>query len=242
MMELDDAFATRIPMVGAKAPPGGGVDPSMVGDVVVLPPMNEVPAATGLYLPATKYPASVPTTADSNTVFAGASTQAVYSPAAAKYVIEGSAEHRALMGGAVSTPSASPPPSFVTVMPASASVAAPAAAIARQVQSGGGSVYRGGPGYLERMGLERREVVKLLTLALMITLGLSMHWVLSYYCEAWVGGSDFTERQEFFARVVYPLGVLFVLWNIKALMSHDHHDAAGAGRRTGGAAPMSARG
>lgn len=72
------------------------------------------------------------------------------------------------------------------------------------------------PGYFERMGLRRREVVKLLVLAVMVTLGISLHWVGSHYIAEWIESSDFDAKQRLAIRVSYPAIIIFVIWNLKA--------------------------
>jgi hypothetical protein len=71
-------------------------------------------------------------------------------------------------------------------------------------------------GYLDRMGLRRKDVTKLVLLSLMVTFGISLHWFVSQYVGEWIEASDFDDRQLFFVRLMYPALVLFVLWNVKA--------------------------
>ena len=72
------------------------------------------------------------------------------------------------------------------------------------------------PGYFERMGLRRRDLMKLVVLAVMVTLGVSLHWVGSHYVCEWIESSDFDPRQRLAIRLAYPAGVAFLLWNLKA--------------------------
>lgn len=72
------------------------------------------------------------------------------------------------------------------------------------------------PGYFERMGMRRKDMVKLLVLAMMVALGISMHWVASHYVTEWMESSDFDAKQRLAIRLAYPAAIGFVLWNIKA--------------------------
>lgn len=72
------------------------------------------------------------------------------------------------------------------------------------------------PGYFEKMGLRRRDVMKMVVLAVMVTLGISLHWVGSHYITEWIESSDFDAKQRLAIRVAYPAIVVFVLWNLKA--------------------------
>jgi hypothetical protein len=91
-----------------------------------------------------------------------------------------------------------------------------AAAAAQAAQAAQAAAYKE-PGYFELLAARRKDVVKLTVLALMITLGIGIHSVLSHYTKVWIEAGQFSARQEFFARLIYPIGVLFTLWNIKAL-------------------------
>jgi hypothetical protein len=73
------------------------------------------------------------------------------------------------------------------------------------------------PSYFDLLAARRKDVLKLAVLALMVTLGIGIHSLLSHYTKLWIDSGQFSARQEFVARLVYPLGVLFALWNLKAL-------------------------
>eukprot|EP00873_Tetraselmis_striata_P033777 jgi/Tetstr1/454041/TSEL_040960.t1 len=74
----------------------------------------------------------------------------------------------------------------------------------------------GEPGYFERLGMRRRDVMKLVVCAVMITLGLSLHWVGNHYVTEWIESSDFDGKQRLAIRLAYPAAVVFVMWNLKA--------------------------
>lgn len=74
----------------------------------------------------------------------------------------------------------------------------------------------GEPGYLERMGARRKDLVKLFILSLMIALGISVHWLGSHYVAEFIDSSDFTARQRLAIRIAYPAAIAFVIWNLKA--------------------------
>jgi hypothetical protein len=73
------------------------------------------------------------------------------------------------------------------------------------------------PGYIELMGSRKKDVMKLFILALMVTLGISIHWLGSHYIAEFIETSDFTPRQRLAIRISYPAAIVFVLWNLKAL-------------------------
>jgi hypothetical protein len=71
-------------------------------------------------------------------------------------------------------------------------------------------------GYFERMGLRRRDLMKMVILSVMVTLGISLHWFGSHYVSEWIESSDFNAKQRFAIRAAYPALVFFLLWNLKA--------------------------
>ncbi|AUF82133.1 hypothetical protein TetV_041 [Tetraselmis virus 1] len=72
------------------------------------------------------------------------------------------------------------------------------------------------PGYLERLGLRTRDVIRLIILALMVALGISIHWIGSHYITEWLDSSDFNAKQRLAIRLLYPVIIVLVMWNIKA--------------------------
>lgn len=74
-------------------------------------------------------------------------------------------------------------------------------------------------GFFDRLGAKRRELVKLLVLALMVTLGIAVHRFFAHYLDEWIGGSEFSDRQEIAIRAMYPVTIAFALWVIKAYQS-----------------------
>lgn len=72
------------------------------------------------------------------------------------------------------------------------------------------------PGYFERMGLRRRDVMKLVVLSVMVALGISIHWVGSHYITEWIESSDFDAKQRLAIRISYPAIIVFAIWNLKA--------------------------
>ena len=90
-------------------------------------------------------------------------------------------------------------------------------------QNGGGSAGRStapsaasSPSFFDQLWSKRREVVKMVTISMIILLAISSHTVLDHYMKDWIQGSDFTANQELMARASYPLAVLATLWFVKA--------------------------
>lgn len=71
--------------------------------------------------------------------------------------------------------------------------------------------------FWERMGNKKVEVIKLVVLALVVLLGISMDRVTSHYLANYIGKSFLTDTQEFLVRLSYPITIILALWVIKAM-------------------------
>ncbi len=168
--DINDAFSVRINPLGANSvgsTPMGQIPqpPAMNSNsdsVVILPPMMNTPATSGVY-PDTMY-------GDTSKAQKASAQHSNYAPTAFPFVDAGSLQ---------------PPPLSE-------------------------------PGYFEKMGSRKKDVLKLVILALMVTLGISLHWLGSHYVAEFIETSDFSPNQRLAVRVGYPLAIVFVLWNLKA--------------------------
>ena len=68
----------------------------------------------------------------------------------------------------------------------------------------------------DRIALKKWEVFKFFVMSLIIVLGLSIDSVLSHYMSSYIGKSFLTENQEMFVRLSYPVGVILLIWMLKA--------------------------
>ena len=71
-------------------------------------------------------------------------------------------------------------------------------------------------GYFDMLGSKKRDMLKLVIMAMMILLALSLHSLVSFWLKEYLATNDFSFRQEIGIRLLYPLLVLFILWNLKA--------------------------
>jgi hypothetical protein len=71
--------------------------------------------------------------------------------------------------------------------------------------------------FWERMGQKRPEVGKLVMLAMVVLLAVSIDRFVTHYVSAYVAKAFLTETQEFLIRISYPLAVILLLWIIKAM-------------------------
>lgn len=72
-----------------------------------------------------------------------------------------------------------------------------------------------GNGYLDKLLAKKRDVMKLLAIAFIVVLGLSIHSVANYYVKKYFEENIVTGGKELVLRLLYPALVLLLLWHIK---------------------------
>jgi hypothetical protein len=77
-------------------------------------------------------------------------------------------------------------------------------------------IYRE-PGFFDKLGNVKMEVLKLFVFALIILLAISMDRTVSYYLKLYLDENMFSWNQEFMMRFSYPIFILIIIWIIKAL-------------------------
>jgi hypothetical protein len=70
--------------------------------------------------------------------------------------------------------------------------------------------------FWDRLANKKWEVFKLFIMALIIMLGLSLHGVVNYYLDKYIGSSFLTEMQEVAIRLSYPVAIILFIWIVKA--------------------------
>jgi hypothetical protein len=71
-------------------------------------------------------------------------------------------------------------------------------------------------GYLTTLWSKRRDVLKLILMALVVILALSCHKVAWHYLCEYLEGASLSRGQEIALTVAYPVVVLAVMWHLKA--------------------------
>jgi len=75
--------------------------------------------------------------------------------------------------------------------------------------------YPSQPSFFDTMWSKRKDIMKLVTLSLIILLGISLHTTIDHFFKKWLLESDLSERNEMLARMAYPLSVLLLIWIMK---------------------------
>ena len=73
-------------------------------------------------------------------------------------------------------------------------------------------------GYIDRLFSKKKDMLKVLQLALVIVLAMSIHFIIDHYLRNYIKNNDFTFERELLLRLLYPFALLFVLWHMKAFI------------------------
>ncbi len=110
-------------------------------------------------------------------------------------------------------PPAASPPAAPMLRPLPAQQQPPQQAYAHHPQ------YAPRPSYWEQLRATRRDMSKLLVLALAVAVGLAVHHACKQYIKYALATRDMTLSHETAVHACYPVVLLFLLWNVKALLS-----------------------
>ena len=75
--------------------------------------------------------------------------------------------------------------------------------------------------YMNKIITKKRDMLKLLVLAMMIIIAISIHSCVEYWLKDLVAAFELSYRQELGLRVFYPVIVIFIAWHCKTLMIKD---------------------
>lgn len=73
--------------------------------------------------------------------------------------------------------------------------------------------------YFDAMVNKRKDVLKMVSFAAIILLAISVHNVVDFGLKEFILSNEFSFKQEVGIRLVYPLAVVFLLWNLKACLA-----------------------
>jgi hypothetical protein len=73
------------------------------------------------------------------------------------------------------------------------------------------------PGYFESMFMKKREVLKTLVMAMIVLLAISLHSLIMFWLQDYFTTNKTSFKSELGLRFLYPLSIIFLIWNIKAI-------------------------
>jgi hypothetical protein len=73
-------------------------------------------------------------------------------------------------------------------------------------------------GYFEKLMSRRKDLLKFMLFSLILLLAFSIHIHVKHYYKAFFQNHVLTPAKEFGVRLVYPVVVLFILWNLRVFV------------------------
>lgn len=73
-------------------------------------------------------------------------------------------------------------------------------------------------GYLDKLFAKKKEVLRIIYFALIIVLAMSLHFVFDHYIKYYLKNNDISFEREMIIRFLYPISLLFILWNMKVFL------------------------
>ena len=101
-------------------------------------------------------------------------------------------------------------------VPPDAQYAPPPAMYAQQSPKPPASLAPPNDGFWDRVANKKWEVFKLFVMSLIVLLAISLDSVACHYLTKYISGSFLTDTQELLVRLSYPVGVLLLIWLLKA--------------------------
>jgi hypothetical protein len=72
--------------------------------------------------------------------------------------------------------------------------------------------------YLDKLFAKKKDLLKIIQFSLIIVLAMSIHFIIDYYLKFYLKNNDFTFERELIIRLVYPVSIIFILWNLKTFL------------------------
>jgi hypothetical protein len=72
--------------------------------------------------------------------------------------------------------------------------------------------------YIDKMYSKRKELWKALQISLIIILAMSIHFIIDHYLKLYINNTELSFERELFIRLLYPIAIIFILWNLKTFI------------------------
>lgn len=72
-------------------------------------------------------------------------------------------------------------------------------------------------GYMDNLLSKKKDIMKLVIMAMMILLALSIHSLVTFWMTDYIKSTDLSFKQELGFRLMYPVLAFALLWNLKAM-------------------------
>ena len=75
-----------------------------------------------------------------------------------------------------------------------------------------------GTSYLDKLATKKKELARMLQYALIIALGLSIHFLIDEYIKYYITNNDVSIERQVIIKLLYPISLVFIIWNLKAFV------------------------
>lgn len=72
--------------------------------------------------------------------------------------------------------------------------------------------------YFDKLFSKKKELWKALQVTFIILLAISIHFVIDHYLKVYINNTDLSFERELFIRLLYPIAIIFILWNLKTFV------------------------
>ena len=72
--------------------------------------------------------------------------------------------------------------------------------------------------YLDKLFAKKKDVLKIIQFSLIIVLAMSIHFIIDHYLKYYIKNNDLTFERELIIRLIYPLSIIFMIWNFKTFL------------------------
>lgn len=72
--------------------------------------------------------------------------------------------------------------------------------------------------YLDKLFAKKKDVLKIVQFSLIIVLAMSIHFIIDHYLKYYIKNNDLTFERELIIRLIYPLSIIFIIWNFKTFL------------------------
>lgn len=72
--------------------------------------------------------------------------------------------------------------------------------------------------YLDKLFAKKKDVLKIIQFSLIIVLAMSIHFIIDHYLKYYIKNNDLTFERELIIRLIYPLSIIFIIWNFKTFL------------------------
>lgn len=70
-------------------------------------------------------------------------------------------------------------------------------------------------GYFSKLFSKKKDILKIIQLSLIITLGICLYYFMDYYINLYINTNDFNSDRQFIIKLLFPVFIIFLIWNLK---------------------------